>query len=125
MSNQLTHEKWEQDFHKKYNDRISLYIGHNAMSDLYSAAYHKDQFKNMYHKASNAELTSIIGFQDNAISSILRQIQIMDDEVGLGTIFDARQIKQHWEQLNKFLEENPDIKEQWDAIMCAMRLTQD
>lgn len=40
-------------------------------------------------------------------------------------IWDAQKILNHWEIFNKHLEENPTLKEGWDALCMGIKLTED
>ena len=40
-------------------------------------------------------------------------------------IWDAQKILNHWDTFNKHLEENPTLKEGWDALCMGIKLTEE
>lgn len=44
---------------------------------------------------------------------------------GSEEIWEARIIIKHWKNLQDHLEKNPSIKEEWEALLMAIKLTED
>ncbi len=60
---------------------------------------------------------------EHKLSRILQQI---DSRMNyLPTVMEAIEIKQHWDTLRKHFEENPSLKEEWDALCMGIKLTED
>ncbi len=54
-------------------------------------------------------------------SNILYQKFLCDSS----EIWEARRIISDWEVLNKHMEKNPTIKEEWEALLMAIKLTEE
>lgn len=48
--------------------------------------------------------------------------ELKNYQTELGDIRQAKIVLEHWRQFNKFLDENPDYKQEWDTLCMAMRL---
>ena len=40
-------------------------------------------------------------------------------------IWEAQRIIRHWKKLHDHFEKNPSVKEEWEALMMAIKLTED
>lgn len=108
-------------------------LGKNNMSDKelneFSKALDKVDIKhleaNFFVDATREKMLEFIVKQNNE----LKGIKFLIDELKIySSLFDVRQahkIVEHWETLNKFLEENPTLKEEWEALCMAIRLTEE
>lgn len=76
-----------------------------------------------YIQAIQALATDLNVKAEHKLSRILQQI---DSRMAyLPTVMEAIEIKRHWDILNKHFEENPSLKEEWEALLMAIKLTED
>ena len=62
---------------------------------------------------------------EEASNRLGRNIQVIQSRLNdIPAVWEAMQIKNHWETFNKHLEENPTIKEEWDSLCMAIKLTE-
>lgn len=80
---------------------------------------HVDEYIDKTQKELVAYMLAYQSHLDN-VRMIIQELKNYQTE--LGDIRQAKIVLEHWKQFNKFLEENPDYKEEWDILCMAMRL---
>lgn len=92
----------------------------NSVEDLEGLDIHTIFY---YIQAIQALAISIDTNAFHKLGNTIRRV-----ETGLSdipTMWDAIQIKKHWQKLNKHFDENPTLREEWDALCMGIRLTED
>ena len=92
----------------------------NSVEDLEGL----DQYAIFYYiQAIQTLATSIDTNAFHKLGNVISRIDTALSDVP--TMWDAMKITSDWKKLNKHLEENPSVKEEWDILLMAIRLTED
>lgn len=74
-------------------------------------------------KKNQNELLCYIGEQDKQLSRLADTVRNIKDADTLNSINRANDILTHWEAFYTAIEETPGFKEEWEALLMAMKLT--
>lgn len=85
---------------------------------------------NFYVDASKNDLLRIINNQTTTIikaRNIFKEIEshVTMIENSKDRLAEAEVIIHHWKVFSDYLEKNPSVKEEWDALLMAIKLTEE